>query len=267
MKPELFELQQSFARAIQDVGQVPALLPGLRPHAELRDRLAIYRGNYAALTLRALESAYPVLRCLVGEEFFAQMAKAFALQYPSESGDMHRFGAALAHFLAEAELDPKYAYFVDVARLEWQVHRAYFAANAAALSLTDLISKAGEMERELTAVRPVLHPACQLFRSESGAIDVWLAHQETSGKGDPDQHELLLPLNLERNLGVLSRVNWKVQVHRIEEPAWLALEQIHAGASLEQAFEVALQAKADFDVAQGLRQWLDWGCFADVMPQ
>ncbi|NDI85938.1 HvfC/BufC N-terminal domain-containing protein [Undibacterium crateris] len=267
MKPELFELQQSFARALQNVQQVPDLLPQLQPHTELQDRLAIYRGNYAALTLRALESAYPVLRCLVGEDFFAQMAKAFALAHPSDSGDMHRFGAALARFLGEAELDPKYAYFVDVARLEWQVHRAYFATNAAALSLTDLIRKAGEMEQELTAVRPVLHPACQLFRSESGAIDVWLAHQETSEKADPDQHELLLPVNLERNLGVLSRVNWKIQVHRIEEPAWLALEQIQSGVSLEQAFEVALQAQADFDVAQGLRQWLDWGCFADVLTQ
>ncbi|MBR7784523.1 hypothetical protein, partial [Undibacterium luofuense] len=74
------------------------------------------------------------------------------------------------------------------------------------------------------------------------------------------------PVSLEPNFGVVSRVNWKIQVHSVDEAAWRALEQIHKGASLEQAFEVALQTQAEFDVAQGLSQWLEWDCFADLTP-
>src|SRR5262249_36772420 len=93
--------------------------------APLDDRLSVYRRNVLANQHDALAATYPVVRRLVGDAFFRESATRYALAHPSDSGDLHRFGAHLAAFLAAYAPARELSYLPDVARLEWAVARSF----------------------------------------------------------------------------------------------------------------------------------------------
>ena len=100
----------------------------------LRQRVDLYRSSIRANRRTALASAYPVLLALVGEDYFDALSVAYAQAHPSQSGDLNRFGAALPAFIETYEQAPRFRYFADLARLEWSLHLAYFAADANVLT-------------------------------------------------------------------------------------------------------------------------------------
>ncbi len=140
----------------------------------LRQRVDLYRSSIRANRRTALASAYPVLQDLVGEAYFDALSVAYAQAYPSQSGDLNRFGAALPAFIETYEQGPRFRYFCDLARLEWSLHLAYFAADANVLT-----------QAEWTAIRPedlldaklAVHPACALVSSRYAIAEIWTAHQ------------------------------------------------------------------------------------------
>ncbi len=87
----LAALQEQLARALFDQtkdARALALFKGDCAHAQ--DGLALYRGNLIATWEKTLSAAYPVLRTLVGEEFFGALTTAYGKQHPSTDGDLHR---------------------------------------------------------------------------------------------------------------------------------------------------------------------------------
>ncbi|HXH04204.1 MAG TPA: DNA-binding domain-containing protein, partial [Candidatus Competibacteraceae bacterium] len=137
----LRKLQSAFAAAVYE-GRVPAALAelivgdGLAPAA----RLGLYRNNTVLNLGDALAAAYPVLQRLLGADCFRALARAYIGAHPSRSGDLHDYGDALADFLAGLPELAALPYLADVARLEWRVHRAYFAAEAAPCDLAALLA-------------------------------------------------------------------------------------------------------------------------------
>ena len=95
-----------------------------------RRGLQSYQSHGLALAQRALGAAYPVIAQLVGDENFAAVAQHFWRQQPPTCGDMAQWGAGLANFLAVAPQLAAEPYLADVARVEWALHRASFAADA-----------------------------------------------------------------------------------------------------------------------------------------
>lgn len=259
MKPDspvLAHAERLFADALLDLDCVPqalALFAGQDPAStQLEARLAFYRGNLSAIWTQALAGAYPVLQQLVGTDFFVQMARAYGRAFPSQSGDLHYFGADLPAFLAQASMTAAYPYFADVAALEWQVHRAYYAADADLLSLPLLLASAGQ---NLQQVRLNFHPAAQLHESPWASVAVWQAHQ-----GNPAQ---ALSVSIDaRSYGLITRKEWQVSVQPLTRAAYLALQALQQGAALEQALELALDADADFDIAGQLNLWFLAGAFS-----
>src|SRR5471032_1000470 len=80
--PELATVQQLFGAALADATRGNAAAPlfaGDPAHA--RDRLAVYRGNIVTNAVRALAATYPIIRKLVGIEFFAGLARAYYGQH------------------------------------------------------------------------------------------------------------------------------------------------------------------------------------------
>src|SRR5262245_19984355 len=116
----LRDLQRAFAHgALSDTA--PALLcadiieDGIAPER----RLAIYRNNAVEGFLKTLQATFPTVVRLAGEDWFRQVGRQYMRRYPSRSGNLHYVGEHFATFL-EAELaGSSYAYFADVARLEW----------------------------------------------------------------------------------------------------------------------------------------------------
>ena len=65
----------------------------------------------------------------MGDEFFDGLAHTYGKSYPSDNGDLNLFGAHFAQFLQDFEHVADYPYFPDMARLEWALHRAHYAAD------------------------------------------------------------------------------------------------------------------------------------------
>ena len=94
--------------------------------------LTAYQANGHDLAERCLRAAYPVVAALVGDDSFATMARELWHRHPPERGDLACWGDALAAFV---EPNPQLAdvpYLADVARVEWALHRAAGAPDAAA---------------------------------------------------------------------------------------------------------------------------------------
>ena len=240
--------QSELAGALLDGTQAAdaaALFKG--PAGLVSQRLALYRGNLAETALKALSAAYPVLRQLVGADFFGGLARAFQRAHPSTSGDLNAYGAEFAQFLEDFEHVAAYPYFADMARCEWAVHRAHFAASAVAVEATQWRSLTPD---EFEQLHCRLHPACQLIESRWAVVEIWLAHQ---GAG-----EVVMPADLAvANFGVITRTDWRCAILPLCRASHAALSRLQTGASIGDAVDAALEIQADFNLGAALQQWLE----------
>lgn len=247
---ELSHLQDRFAAGLLTAGDNPANLFRGDPGQAAR-RFALYRGNLTANWDKSLGNAYPVLRDLVGEEFFRALAREFGRATPFEKGDLNDFGDGLADFLEHFAPVADYPYFPDMARLEWALHRAHYSPDAPALSLTALAAIDPELVDEL---KLSLHRSCSLLHSSWDMVGIWLAHQ-TDGPALPA--EVSKPSQC-----LVCRPQWRAELTPLSFGEYTALQAIAAGRSLGAALEAAIAADSEFDPATTLPRWLRAGAFA-----
>jgi hypothetical protein len=173
--PELLDFQTDFAAALRERDRTPAMRRWLAGDGELVDRrMAIYRANMVAAAEKALASAYPVVRQVVGDEFFHGLAREYQRGTPSTSGDLTEFGATFDAFLAAFEHTQDLRYLPDLARLEWAVHRAYGAADAPDWDAASLGAIAPEQQ---AAIRFQWSPGTALVASPHPIVRIWTIHQ------------------------------------------------------------------------------------------
>jgi hypothetical protein len=243
--------QQAFGEALFDSGAASAL--GHIKGGAASERLGIYRGNLSAHWDKSLAAAYPVVRQLVGEEFFSALARAYGKAWPSRDPDLNAFGDNFADFLAGFEHVADYPYLPAMAQLEWAVHRACHAPDAAVLDAAAL----GHLSpQEMETARFTMHPSSALHQSAWASTRLWLAHQP-GGPGLPDEMGT-------HSYAVVTRPLWQPQVVELAPAGFAALEQLAHGGSFGDALDAALALDGNFDVGAHLRQWLEAGVFASV---
>ncbi|MFN0113432.1 MAG: DUF2063 domain-containing protein [Paracoccaceae bacterium] len=155
--------------------------PDAPPPANLRGpggepagrRFAVYRNNVAVGLTEALETQFPVLRKLVGEDFFKAMAGIFLRQHPPSSPVMAGYGAAMPDFLAAFGPAAHLGYLPDVARLELAILDSYHAADAPPLS-AGALARLPDLPPEST--RLALSPSARLVRSPWPVFSIWAAN-------------------------------------------------------------------------------------------
>jgi len=236
----LLELQREFGAA----------LSGSASFAGATHSMSVYLGNTRGNWAKALASAYPVVRKIVGEDFFEGMAHAYARAHPSSSGDLNEFGAQLAGFVAQWPHTQDLPYLPDVARMEWLAHRAYFAADQPAPDLRRLAA----MPEDQLAALPLAHsPGSALLVSEWPLARLWAVHQDDFA-GD---FEVDLRRGFQRTL--IHRPRWRVEVRAIAPGDYRFLAEAGRGASLGSALQAAAEVDADFDPASALARWVSLG--------
>jgi uncharacterized protein len=244
--------QQAFGDALFDAGHAAAAIAHLKGEA-VGERIAIYRGNLTSGWDKALSAAYPVIRQLVGEEFFAGLARAYGKAWPSQDPDMNFFGAHFAGFLAHFEHVAGYPYLPGMARLEWALHQAYDAPDAPTLAAAALAALSPD---ELESARFIAHPAMRLEQSEWAVAQLWLAHQDANGA---------FPGTMQTDsFALIVRPHWQPRLLMLSPAAFAALSALAEGKVFGEALDAALALEEDFDVGAHLRQWLEAGAFAAV---
>jgi hypothetical protein len=234
----------NFARAIVH-GKPPALRMD-HAYADYPVHVAVevYRNNYRGNLQDALAGAYPVVKQLVGDDFFRFMARKFIAQHPSRNANLHRYGAELADFVATFEPARELVYLADVARLEWACHVAYFAEDDGTLDVSSLAAIPPERHADLVLR---IHPSCHVLHSRYPVAAIWQAHQP----GAPDE------FHIDLDSGPVDALVWRssdvVQVDELgeAEAAWLQL--INTGTSLGTATARTLERHADFDLPATLQ--------------
>jgi hypothetical protein len=122
--------QTQFRMAMLDAG-LPVPLGIVNPDGALAEkRFDVYRNNVAVGLSDALEAAFPVIRKLLGDEFFRAMAGVYLRTHPPKTPLMMFYGEAMPQFLRRFGPTKKLAYLPDVAKLELAMRHAYHAADA-----------------------------------------------------------------------------------------------------------------------------------------
>jgi len=252
---ELAALQARFGAGLEVAGPEAAALDMFNGESgQVAGGFGIYRGNARANAARALAAAFPVVGKIVGGEFFSGLAREFESRFPSVSGDLNEYGESFAPFLAVFAPAQDIPYLADVARLEWRVHRAHYAADAKPFEPAGLSSVAAEKQLHLI---PKLHPACSLLHSEFPLARIWEVHQET--------HQGEFEVDFSRGpAGVLVyRPRFRVEVRGIgdAEAAFLAAAQ--DGGTLEAALTAAHSHDVSFDLGRSLGEWIGSSVIVD----
>jgi len=227
----LLEAQARFADAL--LGRAGAPGPGM----------VVYRSNVFGNWAGALAGAYPIVRKIVGEEFFGGLASAYARAHPSASGDLNQYGERLPEFVASFSHTQDLPYLPDVARMEWLAHRAYYAADAGSFGLEGLDESS----------RLALTPACALLASEWPLERIWTVHQDDYEGG------IDVDLGAGPDRILVHRPKWRAQVRSLAPGDYRFLNCARQGTALGEALEAAVAEDPGFDASLALARWVDAG--------
>ena len=126
--------QGAFAQAILDAAR-PAPAGLTNPDgAPASKRFDVYRNNVAVSLTEALQTAFPAIAKLIGEENFKATAGVYLRQNPPGSPLMMFYGDQMPAFLGGFEHVQHLPYLPDVARLELALRQSYHAADAEPLA-------------------------------------------------------------------------------------------------------------------------------------
>ena len=201
-------------------------------------RFDVYRNNVAVSLTEALETAFPVIRKLVGEANFKLLAGAFLRQHPPSSPLMMFYGTEMPGFLAQFEPTKPLGYLPDVARLELALRESYHAADAEPIDPAILQSLAPEA---LMQSRLVLAPSVRLIRSAWPIHAIWRFNMDNGPKPSATAEDV-----------VILRADMDPEPVLLPAGGGVFLQALLDQEPLGTAFEAASQDVAEFDLSQTL---------------
>jgi hypothetical protein len=228
------DLQSAFAAGLLS-GALPAGVTTRIPSESPR-RFDVYRNNVAHSLTRALATKFPVIERLLGEAFFAAMARVFADAHRPQSPVLMLWGEAFPGFLASFPPVAAYPYLADVARIELARGTAYHAADCLPLppdALHALALSGGNGPLSL-------HPSVQVLQSAHPAFSIWHANQAGHVPGN-------LSGKAAENTLVLRNRTLDVVVQAISPDEATLLQHLMAGDTLMAAASAAATKDAQFD--------------------
>lgn len=133
-------------------------------------RFDVYRNNVAVSLSDALETAFPVVRKLVGDDFFRAMAGIYLRAHPPTSPLMMYYGDAMPDFLATFPPAQSVPYLADVARLELGLRHSYHAEDSTPIAPDALTQIAPD---DLPTVTFTFAPSVLLVPSRYPLHSIW----------------------------------------------------------------------------------------------
>ena len=248
----LRDLQTAFSTAVRggDAGPLASYVvaAGISPAR----RLGIYANNVRENFLAVLEATFPVLGRLAGRDWLRLSGIRYQSACPSRVGNLHYVGDRYAAFLAAELAETPYAYFADVARLEW------------AYQLVLVAAEPGELDRaSLADVPPAayghlifdLSTAAQLVSSIYPLFAIWQANRPEAAL---DQNATIRLDAGPSHVFILRRSD-HVELREVPAGDFALLSAIAQSRPMETAVEEALRLDASLDVPAVLHRLVQMG--------
>jgi Putative DNA-binding domain len=222
-------------------------------HGPANKRFAVYRNNVTVSLVRAMETNFPVVRRLLGNTYFAGLAREYVQKHPPQSPLMFFYGTDFSSFL-EAEEDLRdYPYLGDIARLEQQLRHSYHETDAPCLAVTELSHLS---EHELMELVLTPHPAMALVSSAFAIHAIYLANQTETPAPVVDV--------LQSQSILLTRPLHDVQLHGVSNASLIFLRALSDKNALGDAANSALQADDAFDLVAAINLMVASGAFQSM---
>lgn len=221
---KLVELQNAFQGAI--LGEAGELLAEIRPSQKLdrAARFGVYHDAYRARLAEFLGNDYPIMRSVLGDEAFGELAAAYIEATPSRHPNARWYGQKLPMFLRSVSPWAEMRALGDLALLERTLADAFDAENASPLDPAALAEIAPEDQPQLTFA---FAPSVALLRLIEGTAGAFAAAVEGSDVMPPqsEKEEFVLVWR-DPSLEPLYRL--------IEEDEALAFDAAKSGATLDE---------------------------------
>ena len=244
--------QKQFAAALANRA-LPA--PALFAPCDAAARFAVYRNNSIIGAISALKEQFPSVALLVGDEAFADLARAHAQKHPPRSPVLGEYGAEfpdfVAEFLDQCDARAQTPYLPDVARLDWAKISALRAEEATPCSP----SRLSQLDNaKLVTTRVTLHPSLSVVVSD------WpiLAISRADGSSVEDWRGETV---------VVLRPHTELVCCALPPPAAAFLGACGEGETLGEAALAAAAQDENFDFGRTLVELTEIGAFVDFTQE
>lgn len=233
--PELAGFQDAFAAAL--TGDPPLELP---------PGLAIHRNTIAQGLVDVLAAAYPAVRRLMGEAWFAAEALAFARLHPPRTPVLAEYGEGFSAWLADPTraAGQEGAYLAEVARLDRAWAEAHVAADAEPLAEPDFDQV------------PTPHPALRVLAFSLPAVTLWRLNRPPAPVLEAPVEPAWVP-----EACLVTRPFDEVMVTDLDEDGLAFVTACLGGATFGEAAVALLEREPQADLAALIARLLSAGAF------
>lgn len=214
-------------------------------------RFDVYRNNVAVSLTEALEVAFPVVRKLVGDEFFKAMAGVFLRRHPPTSPILALYGADFPRFLRGFKPAASLGYLPDVARLEQAIRESFHAADTLPADPARLQALAPDA---LIRARLTLAPSLRLIRSPWPIHGIWRFNTEAGAPQPPGEAQDVL----------ITRTDYDPRPHLLPPGGADFVEALQSGDSFGAALGKARTVARDFDLTATLGLLIGGEAITDI---
>jgi hypothetical protein len=223
-------------------------------------RLGIYAGAYGSRLIDALESSYPALAALLGEEDFRILGAKYVRTHDSSYFSIREYGDALEGFLGEHADYADVPLLAELARWEWTLCAVFDAADAAPLSAAAL---ARVPPADWPELRFSFHPSVRRLALRWNAPQLWKAL--TEGAERPELRVTAEPVEW-----LVWRQDLETYFRSLQKGEAAALDAACAGQSFGELCELLAAShgaqRAPAEAAALLSGWLGAGLMVAALP-
>lgn len=222
------------------------------------ERLAIYFDAYRLRLLEILESDYPKLHVLMGDESFECLGREYIDENPSQHFSVRYFGKGLSSFLERFSPYPQHPYLREMAEFEWAMGDTLDARDAIVLASDALQSLPLDHFGDLK-IR--FHPSMQVLNFKWNTPQLWQAINNEEDERPPEQ----LPNPVD---WIVFRSGLTCVFRSLEENEAIALRALNTSSNIAVVCEILGESmeeeKVPVFILQCLDQWLREGMVSSL---
>ena len=214
-------------------------------------RLSLYAYAYTARLIEALETDFPALKVIMGEDAFVDLCYQYIKSHPSTFFSLRWFSQYMGQFL---RTNDGAEYLVELVTLEWAFINSFDAADKQVIGEPDIASIPPDA---WTVLKIEFHPSVQVVTHHWNTLPMWRAAQEETTIPRPEKLD-------ESDSYLLWRDAKTTQYRYLEKDEAPALDVVRQGGSFVAMCESLIDFSEDENevpmrAASLLKSWLAAG--------